>query len=140
MDKSILQQYVDACALVDETEADIRRLERKKTPVSDSVRGSAPSFPYVAQTFRLYGTAEQPGDAAEIQRELELLQERRENASKIKLDVEAFLNTIPPRMQRIVRYKIFEGMAWEEVAIKMGKNSTGDGIRMEFKRFMETGA
>lgn len=136
MDKSILQQYVDACALVDETAADIRRLERKKTPVSDSVRGSAPSFPYVAQTFRLYGTAEQPGDAAEIQRELELLQERRENASKIKLDVEAFLNTIPPRMQRIVRYKMFEGLTWESVADKLGRCGSGESVRKEYENFM----
>ena len=33
MDKTILQDYIDACELVKETEAEIRKLDRKKRTV-----------------------------------------------------------------------------------------------------------
>lgn len=137
MDKSILQQYMDACALVEETEADIRRLERSKDIVHDSVRGSMHEFPYITQTFRLCGTAEKPGDSVEMLEEIALLRERRKNAYQIKMDVNAYLNTLTPRAQRIIRYKIFDRLPWEKVAEKLGGNCTGDGVRMEFNRLME---
>lgn len=35
-----------------------------------------------------------------------------------------WINTIPVRMQRIIRYRIFEGMTWEQVAIRMGRGAT----------------
>ena len=39
-------------------------------------------------------------------------------------------------MQRIIRYKIFEGMTWEQVAVKMGRKATADSVRMEMERFL----
>ena len=46
MDKAILQDYIDACELVKETEAEIRKLNRKKrTVVQTNVKGSSPDFP-----------------------------------------------------------------------------------------------
>ena len=47
MDKKILNNYIDACALVKETEKDIRRLKKKrKTVIQTNVKGSNPIFPY----------------------------------------------------------------------------------------------
>ena len=47
MDKRILNDYIDACALVKETEADICRLKKKrKTVIQTNVKGSNPRFPY----------------------------------------------------------------------------------------------
>ena len=41
MDKQILQDYIDACALIRETEADIRALRKKrKTMLSEITEGS----------------------------------------------------------------------------------------------------
>ena len=48
------------------------------------------------------------------------------------------METIPMRMQRIIRYKIFEGMTWKEVAEKMGRKNTENGIKKEFERFMKS--
>ena len=56
-----------------------------------------------------------------------------------KQDVEVWINTIPVRMQRIIRYRIFEGMTWEQVAIRMGRGATGDSVRVEYVRFMNVG-
>ena len=55
---------------------------------------------------------------------------------RIKQDVEMWINTIPVRMQRIIRYRLFQGMTWEQVAIRMGCGATGDSVRMEYVRFM----
>ena len=45
--------------------------------------------------------------------------------------------TIPQRMQRIIRYKIFEDMTWTEVAARMGRNATELSVKKEYQRFME---
>lgn len=137
MNKQILNNYVDACQLVKETEEDIRKLQKKKEVVHDSVNGSMNEFPYVEQRFQLYGSREDPRDRLNLIKEMELLQKRKDNANQIKLEVEAFLNTIPIRMQRIIRFRVFQKMPWEEVALKIGRGCTGDSIRMEYERFLK---
>lgn len=67
----------------------------------------------------------------------EVLKERLRNAARIKQDVEVWINTIPVRMQRIIRYRIFEGMTWEQVAIRMGRGATEASVKMEYLRFMD---
>ena len=66
-----------------------------------------------------------------------LLEERIRNAEKIKRQVEAWLNTVSPRMQRIIRYRIFEELTWAQVAVRMGRKATADSVRMEFTNFMK---
>lgn len=56
MDKNILNDYIDACALVQETERDIRALKKKrKTIIQTNVSGSNPDFPYQPQHFKIEG-------------------------------------------------------------------------------------
>ena len=138
MDKQILEQYIDACVLVKETRAELEKLRRaKKRQEQDAVKGSAHEFPYTLQTYRIEGLAyasmQEPGEEDRLE---EVLKERLRNAARIKQDVEAWINTIPVRMQRIIRYRIFEGLTWEQVAIRMGHGATGDSVRMEYVRFM----
>ena len=53
MDKGILEQYIDACELVKETEEQIRRLKNnRKTVVVDTVKGSMHDFPFAPKSFR----------------------------------------------------------------------------------------
>lgn len=138
VDKKILEDYIDACELVKETEADIRRLKKKrKTVVQTNVRGSNPDFPYQEQHFQIQGTTFTYQDDGNLRLEEKLLEQRKENAEKIKRQVEVWMNTIPARMQRIIKYKIFEGNTWEQTAVKIGRKATGEGIRQELKRFME---
>ena len=137
MDKNILDQYMDACALIKETEADIRKLEKRKRTVQDSVKGSNPEFPYQSQSFHIEGTAEHPGDWSLLAAEQRILADRKANAAKIKTEVEAWMLTIPQRMQRIIDYKIFKKMSWKETADKLGRGATADGVRMEFNNFIK---
>ncbi len=136
MDKTILQEYIDACELIRETEEDIRKLRRKKqTVVQTHVKGSNPVFPYQEQHFCVEGTALTYAEDSRLRMEEKLLEERRARAEQVKYQVEEWMLSIPMRMQRIIRFKIFQGMTWEEVAIKLGRRVTADSARMEFERF-----
>ena len=138
MDKQILEQYIDACELIKDTQAEIRKLRKRRSQMQkDSVKGSAHEFPYTLQTYHLEGLGYAAvKDPVELDRMEELLAERIRNAEKIKRQVEAWLNTVSPRMQRIIRYRVFEDMTWAQVAVKMGRKATADSVRMEFERFM----
>lgn len=139
MDKSILNDYMDACALINETEDDIRRLKKKKkTMVQTNVSGSNPNFPYNPQHFKIEGMAFTCADDSALRYEEKLLEERKANAEKIKMQVEQWMLTIPARMQRIIRYKCFDRLSWDEVACKIGRKATGDSVRMEFDRFISS--
>lgn len=138
MDKHILEQYIDACELIKETEEDIRRVKKqRKTILNDRVHGSMKEFPYTAKGFKIHGVAysvvSDPGALEAYER---LLEERKAQAEAIKVQVETWMNTIPQRMQRIIRYSIFQRMSWGEVAARLGRNATADSVRMEFQRFM----
>ena len=132
MDKKAIFEYVDARALVKETEEDIQN-NRKSTTVYDKVRGSNPEFPYQPQSFSVQGIVEEDLDDEEEK----ILQERKLNAKRLKVRAEKAINAAPVRMQRIIRFKIMQDLEWNEVAEKMGGNCTGDSIRMEFQRWMK---
>lgn len=138
MNKKMLAEYIDACGLIKETEQELEKLEKKKTPaILGKVKGSNPDFPYQECNFTVHGTEYGYEDDKEFSRKKEILQDRIKKAESIKLHVEEWMNTVPMRMQRIIRYKIFEGLSWEETATKIGRKATGEGIRKEFERFFE---
>lgn len=136
MTKQILMDYIDACELIKETEEDIRKL-RKREIVHDKVSGSNPEFPYQSMSFNLEGAVEIYLDEKHLEEEKELLKKRKKRAEEIKLEVETWMSTIPLRMQRIIRYKIFERDSWDKVALRMGENVTADSVRMEYYKFMK---
>lgn len=139
LDKQILEQYIDACELIKDTKEEIGKLRKRRRQIQkDSVKGSAQEFPYTLQTYHLeglgYATVKDPD---ELDRMEELLAERIRNAERIKRQVETWLNTVSPRMQRIIRYRVFDDMTWEQVAMRMGRRATGESVKKEFQRFLE---
>ena len=95
-------------------------------------------FTYAAQNFKVqgmvYAAVREPGALAAYE---QLLEERKARAEEIKIQVEAWLNTIPQRMQRIIRFRFFENLSWGETASRIGRKATADSIRMEFTNFMK---
>lgn len=138
MDKEILKQYIDACEQVKEAKVDILRLKKnRKKIVQDRVSGSAHEFPYTAKSFHIEGLSYPVvKDPDELDRREAILQERLQKAEEIKRQVEVWLNTIPMRMQRIIRYRIFEDLPWSQVAVRMGRRATEASVKMEYLRFM----
>lgn len=138
MDKNILSQYIDACELIRETEEEIKKLNRKKkTVIQTNVSGSNPEFPYNPQHFKIQGTTFNYADDSQLRYQKKILEERKFQAEQLKTNVEEWLNTISPRMQRIIKYKVFEELTWQQVARKMGRRATEGSIKMEFQRFFE---
>ena len=140
MDKEILKQYIDACEQVKEAKVDILRLKKnRKKIVQDWVSGSAHEFLYTAKSFHIEGLSYPVvKDPDELDRREAILQERLQKAEEIKRQVEAWMLTIPQRMQRIIRYRVFEELSWNEVAIRMGRKATADSVRMEYTNFMKS--
>lgn len=137
MDKQILNDYIEACALIREIETEIRKLKKKrKTVIQTNVSGSNPEFPYNPQHFKIQGTTFTYIDDSKLRFEEKLLEEHKARAEEIKLQVEQWMLTIPLRMQRIIRFRVFQKLSWEEVAVKMGRNATEGSVKMEFQRFM----
>lgn len=139
LDKRILEDYIDACAQVKETKEALLKLQKaKKRREQDAVKGSSHEFPYTAQTYHIEGLAYavvmDPGEEGRLE---EILRERLRKAERIKHDVEAWLNTIPMRMQRIIRYRIFEELSWNDVAVRMGRQATAESVKKEYQRFMD---
>ncbi|MCF2641167.1 RNA polymerase subunit sigma-70 [Roseburia hominis] len=137
MNKKILDEYIDACELVKETELELERLEGKRSTVAiDKVTGSMNDFPYSQTSFKIEGAVEVSRNDKAIEAQEFVLQERKRKAEKIKLRVERCLNDAPVRMQRIILYRYMKGLSWEQIATKMGRNATGNSVRMELKRFL----
>lgn len=136
LNKDILLDYIDACELVKETEADIKKL-RKTEMVHDKVSGSNPDFPYQAQSFNINGQVEHYMESSELEKEKQLLQERMIKARYKKIKVEQWMENAPARIQRLVRLKYFERLSWEQVAERIGGNTSADSARMELNKYMK---
>lgn len=135
MEKSVLEQYVDACELIKETERELEKIRNRRREITtDKVKGSSYDFPFRMISYTIHGIPD--GDDEKLKDQEHILEERKTAAEAIKLQVEEWMNTIPQRKQRIVRYKIFEKMTWEQVAARMGRKATADSIKKEFQRFM----
>lgn len=138
MDKSILYQYIDACELVKDTEKEIQKIKQKRRNiVQDKVKGSMYDFPFAPQSFVIRGIEYSEDDEKKLREQEQLIEKQKAAAEAIKLEVEAWMAAIPMRMRRIIRYKIFEGLTWKEVAERMGRKNTENGIKKEFERFMK---
>ena len=132
-----LNDYVDAEALYKETVKEMTAIERKKTTiVHDFVKGSSQSFPYTAGNIHISGIQYTPEDEATLKEDEEILKERARKTKETKMMVEHYMLRIPPRMQRIIRYKIFDGDTWEEVAARIGRKATGESVKKEYQRFI----
>ena len=137
MDKKVLSDYIDACEFIKETETEIKKLEKRRRIVQDKVKGSNPEFPYAERSFSLHGTTETLAEAGRLARERQILENQKAEAEELKLQVEEWMQEIPFRMQRIIKYKFFNELTWEEVATLMGRKCTKESVRKEFELFMK---
>ena len=139
MDKTILQQYIDACELLKETREDLEQLKRdSKRITTDSVKGSNPEFPYQAMSFKVSGIEFKVYNNPEQIRKTEaLLEERKVALADLKIRLEAFINVVPPRIGRIIRLKYIKGKTWEQVSSYLGYSSPS-AARMALERYFET--
>lgn len=138
MNKDILQDYIDTCALIHEAEDALKRLEsRQKDMTKDSVRGSMHDYPYAPKTFVIEGVDYSDIRQQAIHAERRILEERKQRCEQLKLEVDQWMVELPSRIQRIIRYHYFEGLTWEQTAARIGRKATGEGLRTEMRRFLK---
>lgn len=137
MEKNILDQYEDACHLVEETRHDLQHLLNTKHEIlHDSVIGSNPEFPYEPMSFHVSGISYANYSNPDAVRKMEeLLKERLATAAQLRLRVEEWMNQQPPKIQRIVRMRYIQKRTWEQVAANMGMG-TPDAPRKYLDRFL----
>lgn len=101
------------------------------------MRGSSDCFPYQQRTYHVEGV--ESGKELRLRLRRELLERQQAQAEELELEVITWMLTLQPRMQRIIRLHVFEGLSWEQTAARLGRRATGDSVRQEYNRFMETG-
>lgn len=137
--KQVLNDYVDACELVRETEDDIAELKQKQSVVtSDKVKGSMNEHPYTQQSFNIEGFVYDEKHTERLEKERALLEERKRRAEVVKLQALGIINQAPTRIQRIIRYRCMERLTWKEVAEKMDNRTTEKSVQKEFERFLKS--
>ena len=134
--KEILNDYVDACELVRETEDDIKVLQNEESMMtSEKVKGSMEEYPYIETSFNIKGADER--QVEHLRRKRMILNERKAKAESIRLQALEVINQAPTRIQRIIRYRCMEKLTWKEVAEKMDMRTTEKSVQKEFERFLK---
>lgn len=132
MNGNIFKDYIDVCELEKELEERIRDLEQQSI-AHDVVSGSNPDYPYQPKHFHLNGETKQ----TELEAEWNNLKRQQEKVKKIRQQVEEMIEKAPVRIQRIIQYKYFDKLSWEEIADKIRHGASGESIRKEFQRFLK---
>lgn len=137
--RELLRQYIDAKELVKESQEEIERLRNKRKQIeSDVVKASSKEFPYTVHSQKIEGLSTKTiADLTGLNEEEKLLRKRIEAAEQIQRRVEEWMIEIPPRKQRIIKYKFFNELTWGGVAQKLGRKATADSVRMELQNFLE---
>ena len=140
--KEILIQYSDlqeevkeVRERIDKTEKQIAKLEVEGNVV-DSVSGGNGG----TQHFKIEGFP-----YPEYSRKKTLLYARKATLASLEMELMETLNQVEEfiaslddsRMRRIINFRFIDKLSWIQVANRLDSNSTADGVRMEFNRFME---
>lgn len=154
--KEVLIQYADTSKEVKEIrkkidflETRIPRLEKRIAEieagetVKDKVRGGNGGL----QSFTIEGvpTKEYTDKKTELSIKRMLLKERKEMLEILELellrqtnDVEKFIRSVKDsHIRLIIRLRVIEGMAWNEVADEMGGGNTEDSVKKTFYRYVD---
>lgn len=129
LDKDVFKEYLNIKAEIKDLEQRIKKCESEI--VIDTVTGSSPEYPYTIHPISICGVANDDS-----------LQNRyRKLVNKLKKEegeIEKFIETLPQsRYRRILRYRVFDGMSWKEVAAKMGYRYSETTVRRIFNKVVE---
>ena len=104
--------------------------------VSDTVRGSSKSFPYVEHTITITGLDTQGHDAKA--RRLKARLERRkadllDKRAELEADIEAIDDSL---LRQVITMRYINGMHWPEIAAHIGGGNSADSVRKQCTRFI----
>lgn len=113
MTKELLEQYPDICA-------EIKRLEQ---PVTDTVSGSLPDYPYTQRTWTIRGVCLETGYLDDLKAK--------------KQEILSFVQQLKLTEKPIVTYRAIYGLPWARVAAKMGYRYTEQAVKKKYYRTLK---
>lgn len=142
MTKDILEQYTDLQAeakdlrkRIKKTEEQLRSLEKGGT-VIDSVKGTRRDGTFGSIRIEGFPRAEYDAKCNKLYLYKLQLMNTEEEVQTMVDDIRAFIGSIKnSRMRQIIRYRVEDGLSWEEVAEKIGEKLTGESCRKQYERF-----
>lgn len=120
---------------------DKRIIEIKETTVTDSVRGSSKSYPYIQHNCIIEGIDYKKQSRDKKYRRM--IRQKREKINEIIKEAEYWLNDVKnSEIRQMIRHVYFDGKDYNQTAHLMNRNNpkanyTADGIRMKLKRFFQ---
>ena len=136
--KEKLESYTDACKLIEELDAEIKKLSRTKPDkVADVVKGSSSVYPFTEVSFKIEGYDNSSQRQQIKAKRIRMLEEQKRLANETKLEIESELSSAPIRIQRIIRYRYFEKHSWRKTARMMGASATEESVRKELERYFK---
>ncbi len=142
MTKEILEQYIDLQAEAEDlrkrirkTETQLRALEKGGT-VIDSVKGTRRDGIYGSIKIEGFPRVEYDAKCNKLYLyKLQLVNTEAEVQTMVD-DIREFIGSLKnSRMRQIVRYRVEDGLSWEEVAEKIGERLTGESCRKQYERY-----
>ena len=136
---ALREAIADLDAEIVELEAALKALSGSK----DVVQGSSPEFPFVLHSIPLEGpSAHDKAEFERVQRALGEARSRRVAKRREYVDeygrLDDYLLTVrDPRMRQILSGRYVEGLTYLQIAQRLGRCNTADGVRMALARFLE---
>ena len=101
-----------------------RKIQKLSEPVSDTVRGSSPLFPYDGRTYGITGVP--------VDRQNQLEQYRGELA-----EIERFILSHSDEEQELLRAVAKHGTRWDIVRREIGTWKSPDAVRKRYERIFK---
>lgn len=132
--KEKLKQYSDAVTEIKHLKNKLNKI-RSRVNLFSVVEESAKHPPFQKHVITICHT--NPSKYKTYLYYESLLKSRYEKLSILKLEIEKFIDDLPtPRLRMIFEFRYIEQCSWQQVAWKIGGNSTENSVRMEHDRFL----
>lgn len=141
MNKVNLEQILSLRGEVRDLEKRLTQNNSKESVVSDSVKGSSSSYPYIQHTCIVGGMDYRKQKRDKKYRKM--IRKKEADINKKIREAEYELNNVKDSdMRQIIRNVYFDGKDYNQTAHSMNRNNpqkkyTADGIRMKLKRYFE---
>ena len=122
MDRKRLNQYKALQREIPKLKKDIQKLEEKLSQVpvvAGKVTKSSDEFPFIEEHVSV--EMEEPKAATEIKKQIQLKEQRMEQAERDKTEIEQFINEIEDSNDRLIFDMVYlQGMSVQKVADEIG--------------------
>lgn len=139
IDKQLLETISALNNELVDLEKRLERIAKKETRiVTDSVKGSSRTYPYIEHNCIIEGV-EQPRGKKTRYTYRKQIKDKKRKLEKLINQLEYQLNYIEDKdseIRQIIRYKYEDNLTWLQIMFKMNYNSE-ERARIKLKRFLE---